>query len=421
MILPAQESNWAPSPRPEWVAQLNKIGENAGRPNALVDLSEDSLIDAAANVTGLSDFGPDTWQQGFSRLVPALNRDARLNLIGRVVVRAEILRSLRTRLEMAETVKRQPEILHEKITKPIFITGMGRSGTSVLHELLAEDPQFRVPLTWELLHPCPPPVAGEAADEPRVAEVDAEHRFWGAITPEYRTMHDNRGDGPNECVLGMMHEFASPTWSAAHFVPDYEMWFALDPLAARLAFSFHRRLLQLLQFKAPGRWLLKAPSHIASLSALFAEYPDAHVITTHRDPLKTLPSLASLIATMRRQRSDHVDYDAIVQLVAAGLPTAMNTMLEFRDGGTVPSSQFSDVHYGEFMRDPMTSIRNVYDELSLEFSPEVAQRMQTYLRQKPKDRFGAHNYKFSDMNLNYETTRAAFRRYQTRFNVGDET
>jgi hypothetical protein len=394
------------------------MGTNAGSPATVVPLDEESMLSAAIEATGLDDFGGDSWREGFRVLVQDLQDTADLTLVGRVLARAEIIRSLEARLRIAEEYKQHPEIADEQITQPIFITGMGRSGTSILHELFAEDDQFRVPLTWEWLYPAPPPVAATRATDPRIQQADIDHTFWFHITPEFQAMHDNRGDAPNECVLGTLHEFASQVWSAPHFVPNYDMWLALNDLGH--VYRFHRHLLRLLQFRAPGRWMLKGPSHMGSLPALFKEYPDARVIVIHRDPLKVLPSIVSVFATLRWQRSDNVDYDAAVQLLAGAYPHILGSMMQQRASGAIPADQVIDVQYLDLMRNPVETMSGLYDRLALNLHEPAAHRIRDYLAARPKDRHGAHNYTFDSLGLDRAATREAYGPYQERFGIANE-
>jgi hypothetical protein len=412
------QGTWTPQPHPAWVTKLNAIGTNGGSPATVVPLDEQSLLSAAIQATGLDDFGGDTWREGFRLLVEDLQTTAELTLVGRILVRAEIIRSLEARLRIAEAYKQHPEIADEKISQPVFITGMGRSGTSILHELFAEDDQFRVPLTWEWLYPAPPPVAATRASDPRIQQADIDHTFWFHITPEFQTMHDNRGDAPNECVLGTLHEFASQIWGAAHFVPNYDMWLALNDLGH--VYRFHRHLLRLLQFRARGRWMLKGPSHMHSLPALFKEYPDARVIIIHRDPLKVLPSIASVFATLRWQRSDNVNYDAAVQMLAGAYPHALGAMMQQRAGGAIPPAQITDVHYLDLMKNPVETMTSLYEWLGVSLDDGGAQRIRDYLNARPKDRHGAHSYTFDSLVLDRAATREAYRAYQEHFGIANE-
>lgn len=393
---------------------MNRVGANAGDPAYTVALDEGSLLNAARDATGLDDFGDDGWREPFALLLEGLNTTARLHAVGRMLARADIVRSLVNRLEVTAAFDARPALAESAVDAPIFVTGLARSGTSILHELLAQDPALRAPLTWELLYP-----RGDAEPGDRPARADTDVTFWNLVTPEYRTMHENRGDAPNECILGTMSAFAADYWSGGHDVPDYARWLARSDMS--LSYRFHRQLLQVLQGSAPGRpWALKAPSHLSSLPALFAEYPDARVVITHRDPLRVLGSLVDLLVTLRWQRSDYVDYERIVRTNVKAYPYVLDAMIDQRESGAIPQAQIVDVQYQDLVQDPWKTLHGAYERLGLAFAPAAEQRMRAYLAAKPKDRHGVHQYAFADLGVDRDDTRAAFARYQHHFGVPDE-
>jgi hypothetical protein len=393
---------------------MNRVGANAGDPSYTVALDEGSLLDAARDATGLDDFGDDGWREPFGLLLEGLNTTARLHAVGRMLARADIVRSLVNRLEVTAAFDALPALAESTVDAPIFVTGLARSGTSILHELLAQDPALRAPLTWELLYP-----RADAEPGDRPARANADVTFWNLVTPEYRTMHENRGDAPNECILGTMSAFAADYWSGGHDVPDYARWLARSDMS--LSYRFHRQLLQVLQGSTPDRpWTLKAPSHLSSLPALFAEYPDARVVITHRDPLRVLGSLVDLLVTLRWQRSDHVDYERIVRTNVKAYPYVLDAMIDQRESGAIPEAQIVDVQYQDLVQDPWKTLHGAYDRLGLAFAPAAETRMRAYLAAKPKDRHGVHQYAFADLGVDRDDTRAAFARYQHHFGVPDE-
>lgn len=410
---------WSPKPRPEWVTELNAFGRRLGSPAALVSLDPDALLDAARAATGLDDFGDDGWREPFGIFVQALEEEADLHLLGRIQARNDIVRTLTNRLQVHAALGTHPEILDEPIGSPVLVVGTGRSGTSILHELLAQDPAHRVARTWELLHPCPPPQRATYATDARVAAADQEYRFWHLIAPEYQTMHDNGGDVPNEDPLIDMLEFASDHLMGSYPVPSYGRWLARsDP---RPGFRSHRRFLQLLQWRCRGdRWVLKSPSYLAKLPAFFAEYPDAYVILTHRDPLKVLPSLVSIMATLRWMHSDTVDMNAVVKSAVGGTAIAMNLVMQWRADGTLPDDRIIDVRFDDLVADPWPTMSSVYERIGTELTPDVEQRMRGYLAARPRERHGRHDYSFDDTGLDLVETRAKFAEYQSRYGVPSE-
>jgi hypothetical protein len=384
-----------------------------------VPLDAAALLQAAIETTGLSDFGDESFRDPFAHLVRALDDEAELHLVGRLLVRSEIVRCLQNRLRIEDTVRRDPTIVAAPIARPLFVIGTGRSGTSFLHELLALDPAARVPITWEVLYSCPPPTPAAFADDPRIARAHADVTLWEAIAPEYAVMHENGGTVPAECIFLTAHAFASAYWSGNNPVPSYARWLAGADV--RFAYAYHRRMLQLLQHQCRReRWVLKAPSHLATLPTLLAEYPDARLVFTHRDPLAVMGSITSLVATLRWMRTDAVDYDAIVRGYAAGIAAQLEQMMRWRDGGVIPAAQAADVRYEDLVRDPLGAVRALYDAFDLRLSPEAAGRMRAYVAAKPKGRRGAHQWKLSDTGLDLATERRRYAAYQARFGVIDE-
>jgi len=410
---------WSPKPRPQWVDELNAFGRQLGSPAALVPLDDASLIDVARAITGLDDFGADGWREPLQIFVRALEEEADLHLLGRIMARNDIVRALVNRLEVQAALTRHPEILSERVAAPLLVVGTGRSGTSLLHELLAQDPAHRVARTWELLHPCPPPERSTYATDPRIAAADQEYRFWHLVVPEYRTMHENGGDVPNEDPLIDTLQFASDHLMGSYPVPSYGRWLArADPGPV---FHAHRCFLQLLQWRCPGeRWVLKSPSYLAKLPAFFAEYPDAHVVLMHRDPLKVVPSLVSLMATLRWMHSDTVDVGAVVKSAVSGTAIAMDLVMQWRDDGTLPDDRIIDVRFDELVGEPWKTLHTVYDRIGATLTSDAEERMRGYLAARPRERHGRHDYDFADTGLDPAETRARFASYQARYSVASE-
>lgn len=403
---------WTPPERPVWVQRLIAHGDAVGGPEHLVGLDPDELIVTAVASTGLDDFGAPTWRPHYDVLLPALEAESDLHLAGRIVARTELLRSLRNRLELEARWAADPTILERPVEAPVVVIGMARSGTSILHELLWCDPAHRAPLTWELLQPARGP--DEAA-----ATGDATHQFWHDLAPEYEAMHHNQGDLPNECIFATMNEFLSDHWGGVHEVPSYSMHLALADHTD--AYRYHRRILQTLTARPDGeRWLLKAPSHLATLDALFAVYPDARVVHIHRDPLRTVPSTLSLMATLKWMRCRHTDPVAVAPLLSAGFAGMLDSVVEGRALGRLPDDQFADLRYADLLADPLAAIAGVYDHFGWDLTEAATAAMAAHLAARPQDKHGTHRYALADFGLDPAEERPRFAVYQERFAVSDE-
>ena len=405
---------WKPPQRPRWVERLNAHGAAVGDPRVLVSLDPEELLETARQSTGLDDFGGEEWRPHFDVFVDALEREGGLHLAGRLVTRTEILRTLRNRLLLADLWRRRPETLREEIHPPVFVVGSPRSGTSILHELLALDPAHRAPAMWEIEHP----VEALAGDALR-AVGDAQTTWWHDLQPEYETMHANAGDLPNECIFITMHEFLSDHWGGCHNAPTYQTYLAKSD--QRPAYRYHERFLRTLQQRARGeRWLLKAPSHLFQLRALFSVYPETRIIQTHRDPLKTIPSALSLMGTLKWMRCEESDPAAGAEASAAGYAYIYRRQIEWRASGELPDDCFVDVRYADLLRDPGAAVEAIYDALGWRFTPALRDAVVGYIAKKPRGSHGVHHYSLAEMGLDAAVERKRFAFYCDHFGVAEE-
>ena len=409
-----QRLEWQPPQRPRWIERLNAHAIAAGDARDLIPLDGEALLHTARAGCSLSDFGGGMWRKHFDILIKSLNEESDLHVAGRVITRSEILRSLRNRLQLTKLWQDQPNILEHPLPPAIFVLGSPRSGTSILFELLSCDPQSRAPLMWEMLHP-----AESLTGEDRRRVGDATTQFWHDVQPEYETMHANSGDLPNECIFITMNEFLSDAWGGSHLIPTYEAHL----LAAdhRPAFRFHQRVLKTLQQRQNGdRWLLKAPSHLAQLGALFDVYPDAHVIQTHRDPLRTVPSTLSLLGTLKWMRCNNIPMTKLAPLITAGQAGSYQRELSQRESGDLNDDRFVDVRYSDLMTDALGTIDSIYQRLGWTLTASTRGAMMEYLKRKPKNSRGRHRYSLAEFGLDADEERRRYAFYCDRFNIPAE-
>jgi hypothetical protein len=412
---------WEPRPRPAWVTALNDFGRVLGSPRALVDLDQTALERAAIDAAGgLDDFGDDDWREPLAVFLRALDDEADLHLVGRLMARNDVVRSLRNRLLLHETVRRHPQVVERPILAPVLVTGTGRSGTSLLHELLACDPDNRSLRTWEALHPVPPPERSTYDHDPRIALAHAEYAtFWNAVTPEYASMHDNRGDAPQEDTVLVNASFRSDHLMGSYHVPSYAAWLARADLVP--AFALHRRALQVLQWRCPpDRWVLKWPGILSRLADFFAAYPDAIVVIAHRDPMKVLPSMASLMATLQWQHSETVAFDDVVRTAVGGTALVLDHVDRRRAEGRLDDDRIVDVRYPDLVADPIGAVRVLYDRFGRTLTDDAEAAMRALLADRPRDRAPAHAYSWADTGLDPDEARARFAPYLARHGLDPE-
>jgi len=406
---------WTPPPRSPWADKMVSLGRGLGDDGrSMVSLRPEDLRAAAAATTGLDDFGDGWWEEPFRRLCASLDAEARLHLPGRLRTRGELQLILQNRLRMVELWKREPAVLREPVPGPIVVTGLGRSGTTLLHELLACDPDNRPPLLWELLHSVPyEDASGDLCDD--------EITLMDEIVPAFTAMHENGGRLPTECIFAFAHQFSSDMYTGLYNVAEYTLWRSGQDQAP--IYDWHKRQLQTLQWVAgrpTPRWVVKAPSHLSALPLVFSTYPDARVVITHRDPLRVIGSLADLMATLHYMHSDHVDHAVLVEFMAMGLEMQMDHVTAERDAGAIPNDQIADVVYRDLVADPMGTIEGLYAGWELPVSEEFRTSLKAYLAARHTSRTPGHDYSFADTGLDLATHRALVAPYQERFGVPSE-
>ncbi|HXK26295.1 MAG TPA: sulfotransferase [Myxococcota bacterium] len=387
----------------------------------LFPLDPERLIAEARRKGGGTDFGDDGFRQGLGHLCASLEEEAGLTPLGRTIARRDILRCLVNRTLMQSWRQRHPEIAKQAIERPLFVVGMGRTGTTILHDLLAQDPANRVPYSWEVAVPCPPPERAHAHDDPRIAALDAELAGVDRLMPEFKKMHPMGARLPQECVGITAHEFASMIYQISYDLPSYSAWLQCEA-DLRPVYAAHRRFLQLLQWRWPAeRWVLKSPGHLWALERVLAEYPDARLVQTHRDPLRVIASLASLTETLRGLTAWRVDRRAIAREWLEEIATALDRSVDARQRGVVPPGRIVDFHFRELLQDPFAGIRRIYEHFEIEFTPEAEEGMRRHLVENPSDKHGAHRYRFADTGIDIGEARERFRRYVEYFDVPAES
>jgi hypothetical protein len=378
------------------------------------------LSEARRRAGGLDDLGDGPFLAPLRLLLDSLERESRLNALGRLIARERVLGHAVNRLGYVADRKRFPEIAREEIARPVFIIGMPRTGTTILHDILAHDPDNRAPLTWETMFPSPPPEAATFDSDPRIARCAATFPSVDLQIPAFKAMHPMGATLSQECVTMMGEAMCTPLFHNQFRVPTYQDWVDHEADWSHV-YVFHRRQLQHLQSRnRRERWVLKTGAHLWGLEHLLATYPDARIVFTHRDPVKSLTSYASLTSLVRSMGSDQVDPLEIAADWTARLGRVLEHGVAVRSAKQYPRAVFYDMHFQDFVRDQFTEVEKIYAALGLPMTAVGAQRMRAYIADHPKGKDGIHRYAPADFGVEPAKIRRAFGPYMARFGLAPE-
>ena len=385
------------------VRLINRIGPllaslGVGR----ISLDPDSLIRAARRQAGLSDFGEGDFEEGLARLTESIERDANLFYSGRVLARLLLKRRLITRLLVAQTLRTSPEIGRRRVEKPMLVVGFPRTGTTLLYNLLALDPAARAPQLWELHFPAPPPSTLSASEADRQIRL-IEKRFGKAFnTPEVRRVHAYHGaTGPEECYPLLEPTFRFPSFGLYFDVAGYSDWLYAQPASAIVpVYRYYAKLVNLMMVGHEGkRWLGKSPFHAFFVPALAEVFPDVRIVRTHRNPAESIPSLCSLLMTVRAFTATPSP-ESIGQLALDAHQMIADRFAEAASGPNPP--QVVDVDYESFICDPIGTVGQIHAHFGLPMTSDHESAMHRWLSQKnPGDpkKHGRHVYSARDYGL----------------------
>jgi hypothetical protein len=360
-------------------------------------LNPDALIAQAEAATGLRYWGDDSFRKALQVFIQSLARESGLGPAGVSSARQRLLTVLQSRLRLYGDRARHPSIAAERIERPIIITGLPRSGTTFLHELLAKDSRNRVPLLWETRLPSPPPERESHDRDPRIRQVDDELAQAGVADEKIRAMHPFHARLTEECGRILEYAFTNLALSAYYRVSSYVAW--RDEVDFRPAYALHKDSLQNLQWHcAAERWVLKSPEHLYNIDALLETYPDALVVMTHRDPLFVIPSVTSLIGTLRRLNCEQVDAREVADENIAYWAKALERTHAARQRPG-QAGRFIDVHYRDLAADPIGTVARVYEAAHVPFTPSSRAAIEHFLVADTASKHGRHEYSLADAGL----------------------
>lgn len=376
-------------------------------------MSVNELLDKAEAATGLEDWGTREFVEGLTVLRDSVIKESQTGKAGLETFDGMATSILVKRLKVIDDRKRYPEISREEIRSPLVVVGLPRTGTTLLHALLAQAHTARSPLDWEIDEPSPPPRQATYTTDPRIARREA---VIDVIGPPMRAYHIMDAQLPDECDMLLQYAFQTFRLNANFYTPCYMEW--LLNTDTRPGYDFHRQMLQHLgAFTDGDQWVLKSPTHIFWLDTLLATYPDARIVFTHRDPANVIPSTASFYCFVRRNAGSMSEPNTVgreqFDLWGRGIKRAM----KYRSENKHKEKQFFDVQYSDLSSEPVGVARNIYGHFGMLFDDATEQNMHRFMAENQQGKHGSHKYTLEEFGLDRDRIYNEFGDYLQTYNI----
>jgi len=408
--------------RPFPLGAVNAAGRALAALGLQRPLRADAVVRAAAKAAGLpSDHRGEAldYREGLEVLVESIEAEADLNPLGRMIIRGRLVSALAARFRAEVLMAERPEALEAPLAPPLVITGLQRTGTTLLHRLIASDPRFRSLSSWEVLDPVPR--RSRRGEDPRVRAARRAEKGAAWIAPDFFVVHPIDHRAPEEDVLLLDTGFRSTVAEAILRVPGYAAW--LEQADSTPAYAFMRRLLLLFQdddFRP--NWILKTPHHLEFLDVLRDVVPEARIVQTHRDPAKTMGSFLSMVAHGHGMFTDSPDPEEIGERWMRKCRRMVDRGMAYR-GGLDPADErdtFLDVQFADLMEDPLGVLESIYAFAGVEFSDATAESARRFVDSHGRHRYGRHAYDLADFGYTPAGVRDRFADYRRCYAVPDE-
>ena len=373
-------------------------------------LEWDDLVRAAIRLAKSDDFGGDDWKEPLHLLLKGYESSANLTELGRIVARRLVLGMLTNRLRTARKFKALTHL--SNIEKPVFILGLPRTGSTLLHELLDVHPDLQTPKLWQ----ADSVPEEDWSDWLRIFKSFLRTKLVDVISPGFKSIHRLGALLPHECVTIQGLSFRSMQFHAIHRVDDYHDW--LSTCDWKPAYLWHERYLKILARKDPAtRWLLKAPGHMLGMRALCEQYPDAKFIQLHRHPVEVIPSMASLYASLRSGSSNKLDLDELGKSLVEEWRVGLTRVLDLRRADSKVDQNCLDIDYSEMTGNPLVVVEKITEFLELPLGSDTRSKMVEYLLSNRKGKHGSHHYNPELFGLSKKFIDTAFTDYIESYNL----
>ena len=387
-----------------------------------LSLDASSIIAEARARTGFDDFGDESFLEPMRHMLVAYETEANLNDNGRGAQRERTIGLLANRLNLHDWLRRHPEIHDEELRVPVVVCGLPRTGTTMLHRLLASDPETLAVLWYECRYPAPFEGNDWTQDDARIPAAKEEVRQMLEAVPDLASAHPWDHEGPDEEIMLLENTFLAWMPESHAHVPEFGRWVREQDRAP--AYEYLKTLLRFLQWQkrkagSPAQqWVLKAPFHLGVVEVLLEAFPDAKVVQTHRDPFETIPSICSLQLFLWQLASDAPDPIACGKLWGGNWQHALQHALEMRD--TRYPDRFVDIWYRDVARDPVAAVAEIYRATGRVLSDEAAASARAWADANRRENRPPHEYTMEKFGFTPEQLASDFRAYRERFILSRE-
>ena len=375
----------------------------------------EELVKRAIEQTGLSDFG-DTWFfANIDALIPIFNSESRLSPAGVQGAAGMIVNGLVNRLRHVELIKQNPEILDEEIEVAAVVVGLPRTGSTMLHRLLASAPGMTGTRWFETQNYSPFP--GEERGNPGGRREAAKGilDYMLATIPDLLSIHPMSIDQPDEELIILGQLYSSTMIEGTYYVPGYARWLMQNDRIQ--CYRDLKQILQSLQWQDPSRkgakWVLKTPGHLMALDGVLEVFPDAKIVMTHRDPVATVPSYCSMEYSLYQMGSDSVDRKSVADFWVGRLAELLNSFMDVRE--KVGGKNFVDVRYKDLLTDPIGQGTRVLEAAGITVTDSVRDGMSEWIEANKREDRAPHKYTLEDFGLEQEAIEGLFTRYRKAF------
>ncbi|OBH17832.1 sulfotransferase [Mycolicibacter terrae] len=377
---------------------------------AALQLTPEALLQAATERTGLDNWGDNGFRERLDVLCASFVDEADLSGVGRAMAFEQVTGHLVNRLRLEDLIAANPEIESVAIERPIIICGLPRTGTTHLHNLIAADPALRYLPYWESLEPVATP--GEPDPQARRDRCAVGLDLINTSMPEFKRMHDMTVDHAHEEIQLLANDISGMLFECSYYLPTFAAHYKTHDQTA--SYAYLKRTLQALQWLRGGtRWVLKSPQHLEQFPALYATFPDATFVVTHRDPVEVTRSMATMISYAARMGCDHPDPVKISKYWLDRADDLLTGCLRDRD--VLPAAQSIDVRFEDFMADEDGTVAAIYELAGQPLDTRAKEAMTQFCIDHPRGRYGAVDYQPADLGLDADEVANRLRDYRNRF------